>query len=134
MKKFKGFIKHNKTSLMVSLFVIILLVSIPSAYYIGKNTDESKETYLPLSQQRLSNDPFERMEQIHHRMDEMFDEFWNDPYLSYSYEFPSIRDFETFMPSIHIEHYTTDDDIIIKAKLPVEKLPEVFETVKKESQ
>ncbi|HHI04031.1 MAG TPA: Hsp20/alpha crystallin family protein [Candidatus Woesearchaeota archaeon] len=117
---------------MVSLFVLLLLVGIPSAYYFGKNTKESKETYLPLSQQQLSNDPFERMEQIHHRMDAMFDKFWNDPYLSYSYEFPSIRDFKTFMPSTRIEHYITDDEIIIKAELPIEDKTGVNVTITEE--
>ena len=117
---------------MVSLFVLLLLVSIPSAYYIGKNTKENKGAYLPLSQHRLSNDPFERMEQIHHKMDKMFDDFWNDPFLSYSYEFPSIRDFDTFMPSTSIEHYMTEDEIIIKAKLPVEDKSGVNVTITEE--
>jgi len=62
-------------------------------------------------------------------MNKVFDEFWDDPFLSYSYEFPSIREFDTFMPSTNIGHYTTEDEVIIKAKLPIEEKSGVNVTI-----
>jgi len=136
MKSLKKFIHRHKVALIVFIFILLLIVGIPSAYFIGKNSkDNYYDSFNPRHRviySQLSSEPFERMEQISRRIDNMFDEFWNDPYLSYSYKFPSIRDFTTFMPSTHIEHYITDDEIIIKADLPVEDKSGVNVTITEE--
>jgi len=135
VKKLKKFIKKHKVALIVCICIILLIVSIPSAYFLGKNSNSDYDTSFNHKKQvmysPLSSEPFERMEQLSRRMDRMFDEIWEDPFFSYSYEFPSIRDMD-FLPSTNFQHYMTDDEIVIKADLPIEDENQVNVTITKD--
>ena len=124
MKKLIKFIKKHKVVLIVWIFILLLIISIPSAYFLGKNSIVSYGTSFPDKQftkksYPLSSDPFERMEQLNRRMDNIFNEVWHDPFFSYSYKYPSIMDMD-FLPSINFDVKMSDDKIIIKADLPIE--------------
>ena len=134
MSKIKEFAKKNKTPLMVGVIALILLVlAIPTAYNVGKDDGVKKITSLQNQDnfyEPFSDDPFVRMEQMHQRMESLFDDVWADPFATYGFDFPTatfpmtITDFGNFQRA-SFDYYTEDDEIVIKADLPIEEEAEV---------
>jgi len=138
MSKIKEFAKKNKISLVVGVIALILLVlAFPAVYNAGKDEGIKQTTSLQNRDQfyePFSNDPYERMEQMHKRMESLFEEVWADPFATYSFDFPAaafpmtITDFGNFQRAA-FDYYTEDGEIVIKAELPIKEESEVDVTI-----
>ena len=116
------------------MFTLLLIISISTAYNIGLKKAQKKQEYsvedIFSKIDPISTDPYTKMNQMSLRMEQLFDEVWDDPFSTYSFDFPSapfpmtITNLGNFQ-RVAFDYYTQDNEIVIKAQLPVEEEAQV---------